>query len=56
VEGKGGEEEKIRLGSSSESKPECTGTPFWDPVETEESIPGPQNVSINTRMVVPWLQ
>jgi len=41
---------------SGESKPECTGTPFRGPVETKESVPGPQNVNIRTGMVVPGPQ
>ena len=38
---------------SGESKPERTGTLFRGPVETEESVSGPQNVNIRTGTVVP---
>jgi len=38
--------------ASGESKPERTGMLFRGPVETEESVPGPQNVSIRTGTVV----
>jgi len=38
---------------SGESKPERTGTPFWGPIETEDSVPGPQNVNIRTGTIVP---
>ena len=37
---------------SGENKPEHTRMLFHGPVETEESIPGPKNVSICTGMVV----
>ena len=39
--------------TSGESKPERTGTPFRGPVETTESVPGPQYVNIRTGTVVP---
>ena len=39
--------------TSGESKLECTGTPFWNSVKTEESVPGPIIVSFRSRIVVP---
>ena len=43
---------KKHITSNGESKPERTGT-FRGPVETKESVPGPQNVNIRTGTVVP---